>query len=75
MTINWKAAAKWYREQFLVWRDGYNELAEQYMIGASYSAGAEAAATFTGSFRFIAPDSETIGNPANDELGNEEIST
>jgi len=69
MTINWKAAAKWYREQFLVWRDGYNELADQYMIGTSYSAGAEAAVTFIGSFRFVAPDNETTSNPAREEAG------
>ena len=52
MTIDWKAAAKWYREQLLVWRAAYNELADKYMIGVSSSAGAEASVTFTGIFRF-----------------------
>lgn len=69
MTIDWKAAARWYRDQFLVWHDGYNELADQYMIGMSHSAGAEAAVTFTESFRFFASDNKTTSNRASEEAG------
>jgi len=45
MTINWKQAAKWYREQFLLWARAYNEIADIYMIEESLSAGNPYSAT------------------------------
>ena len=45
MTVNWKQAAKWYREQFLLWARAYNEIADIYMIEESLSAGNPYSAT------------------------------
>ena len=37
--INWKQAAKYYRSQFLLWVQAYNELADVYKIAESRSVG------------------------------------
>ncbi len=37
--INWKQVAKWYRQQFLLWVKCYNEIADVYMVGESWSVG------------------------------------
>jgi len=37
--INWKAAAKFWYSQFLLWEKAYNQLADVYMIDESFSAG------------------------------------
>ena len=44
--INWKSVAKYYyeefrfyREQFMLWVEAYNDVADVYMIDESWSAG------------------------------------
>lgn len=37
--INWKSAAKYYRRQFMLWAKSYNQIADVYMIGESWSVG------------------------------------
>jgi hypothetical protein len=34
----WKQIAKYFRRQFLLWRDMYNEVADVYMIDESWSS-------------------------------------
>jgi len=33
--MNWKAIAKYYRSQFLLWVKAYNEIGDRYMIDRS----------------------------------------
>ena len=37
--INWKDAAKYFYRQFRLWVEAYNQVADVYMIGESWSAG------------------------------------
>ena len=37
--INWKAVAKYFYQQFRLWVKAYNQVADVYMIGESWSVG------------------------------------
>ena len=37
--INWKWVAKFWYQQFILWRNAYNEVADRYMIAESWSGG------------------------------------
>lgn len=37
--INWKAVAKYFYQQFMLWVKAYNQVADVYMVGESWSVG------------------------------------
>ena len=37
--INWKSVAKYFYQQFRLWVKAYNQIADVYMVGESWSAG------------------------------------
>jgi hypothetical protein len=62
--INWKSAAKYFYQQFLLWVKAYNQVADVYMIGESWSVGSPYSVTHI-TIRATDPPDERIYDKSN----------